>query len=297
MMGTLYDVETQTINYHLKKVFGDSELEEASVIRKFRITAADGKSYDIQHYSLPAIIAVGYKVNSERAVQFRKWATGKGAHAWVFFASRISARDARRLGTAIISHTCARTRQLKLESYDRLFPNQDTMPKGGFGNLIALPLQKWPRESGYSVFVDADLRPYPDQWGFLASIQPMAAHDIEPTILRATGGTHPLDVTFIEDEDRRSVIRRDPETVQGQIGAGPDGDADPPRWSAANHLHAVRANPLHGGQAGRSASRSGSAASISPRTDRTAHRCRHPGRFSASRQGSGQNRSHRRRGA
>ncbi len=76
MMGTLYDVETQTINYHLKKVFGDNELEEASVIRKFRITAADGKNYDTQHYSLHAIIAVGYKVNSERAVQFRKWATG-----------------------------------------------------------------------------------------------------------------------------------------------------------------------------------------------------------------------------
>ena len=75
MMGALYDVETQTINYHLKKVFSDSELEEASVIRKFRITAADGKSYDTQHYKLAAIIAVGYKVNSERAVQFRKWAT------------------------------------------------------------------------------------------------------------------------------------------------------------------------------------------------------------------------------
>jgi hypothetical protein len=74
--------------------------------------------------------------------------SGKGAHAWVFFASRVSARDARRLGTAIISHTCARTRQLKLESYDRLFPNQDTMPKGGFGNLIALPLQKWPARAG-----------------------------------------------------------------------------------------------------------------------------------------------------
>ena len=127
--------------------------------------------------------------------------SGKGAHAWVFFASRVAARDARRLGTAIISHTCARTRQLKLESYDRLFPNQDTMPKGGFGNLIALPLQKWPRENGCSVFVDADLRPYPDQWAFLASIQPMAAHDIEPTILRATGSVHPLDVTFIDDED------------------------------------------------------------------------------------------------
>jgi hypothetical protein len=75
MMATLYAVETQTINYHLKKVFSDSELEEDSVIRNFRITAADGKNYDTKHYKLPAIIAIGYKVNSERAVQFRKWAT------------------------------------------------------------------------------------------------------------------------------------------------------------------------------------------------------------------------------
>jgi hypothetical protein len=76
MMGVLYDVETHTINYHLKKVFSDSELQENSVIRDFRITAADGKNYNTKHYNLSAIIAVGYKVNSERAVQFRKWATG-----------------------------------------------------------------------------------------------------------------------------------------------------------------------------------------------------------------------------
>lgn len=76
MMGVLYDVETHTVNYHLKKVFADNELQEDSVIRNFRITAADGKTYDTQHYNLSAIIAVGYKVNSERAVQFRKWATG-----------------------------------------------------------------------------------------------------------------------------------------------------------------------------------------------------------------------------
>lgn len=76
MMGLLYDVETHTVNYHLKKVFADGELQEGSVIRNFRITAADGKTYDTQHYNLSAIIAVGYKVNSERAVQFRKWATG-----------------------------------------------------------------------------------------------------------------------------------------------------------------------------------------------------------------------------
>jgi len=76
MMGVLYDVETHTINYHLKKVFADSELEEDSVIRDFRITAKDGKNYHTKHYKLTATIAVGYKVNSERAVQFRKWATG-----------------------------------------------------------------------------------------------------------------------------------------------------------------------------------------------------------------------------
>lgn len=76
MMGLLYDVDVRTISYHLKNVFADKELEENSVIQFFRITAADGKSYDTQHYNLSAIIAVGYKVNSERAVQFRKWATG-----------------------------------------------------------------------------------------------------------------------------------------------------------------------------------------------------------------------------
>ncbi|MBU6489359.1 MAG: DEAD/DEAH box helicase family protein [Burkholderiales bacterium] len=127
--------------------------------------------------------------------------SGQGAHAWIFFSAKVSARDARRLGTDIISHTCSRTRQLQLSSYDRLFPNQDTMPKGGFGNLIALPLQKRSRESGRSVFVDTDLHPYADQWAFLTSIEPMAPQDIEPTILRATGNTHPLDVTFIDDED------------------------------------------------------------------------------------------------
>ena len=147
--------------------------------------------------------------------------SGKGAHAWVFFASRVAARDARRLGTAIISHTCSRTRQLKLESYDRLFPNQDTMPKGGFGNLIALPLQKRPRGSGCSVFVDADLRPYPDQWAFLASVRPMAPHDIEPTILLATGGVHPLDVTFIEDEELATPWKRQSTSIKKLAGQMP----------------------------------------------------------------------------
>ena len=75
MMGLLYGIEIPTINYHLKKIFEDNELDEDSVIRNFLITADDGKTYNTKHYNLSAIIAVGYKVNSERAVQFRKWAT------------------------------------------------------------------------------------------------------------------------------------------------------------------------------------------------------------------------------
>lgn len=75
MMGELYNVNVRTINEHLQKIFKDNELQNEAVIRNFRITASDGKNYNTQHYNLSAIIAVGYKVNSERAVQFRKWAT------------------------------------------------------------------------------------------------------------------------------------------------------------------------------------------------------------------------------
>ena len=147
--------------------------------------------------------------------------SGNGAHTWIFFTGSVSARDARRLGTAIISHTCARTRQLKLESYDRLFPNQDAMPKGGFGNLIALPLQKLPRENGCSVFVDADFRPYQDQWAFLAASVPMPAYDIEPIILRATGNAHPLDVTFIDEEDQKEPWKKSTSVSKKLVGPMP----------------------------------------------------------------------------
>ncbi|WP_346778710.1 DEAD/DEAH box helicase family protein [Burkholderia sp. Ac-20353] len=145
--------------------------------------------------------------------------SGQGAHAWIFFSSAIAARDARRMGSAIISHTCVQTRQLELSSYDRLFPNQDLLPKGGFGNLIALPLQKQPREHGYSVFVDDDFQPYADQWGYLASVHGMDGRDIEGVIFRATGGAHPLDVAFIAEEDQAEPWK--PPPTQPKRLAGP----------------------------------------------------------------------------
>ncbi len=134
--------------------------------------------------------------------------SGQGAHAWIFFADRVPAREARHLGTALISHTCARTRQLTLTSYDRLFPNQDRLPKGGFGNLIALPLQKAPRDNQCSLFVDRDWCAHPDQWAFLASLRLMSPRDIAPTILRGGGGVHPLDIAFIDEEDQAEPWKR-----------------------------------------------------------------------------------------
>jgi hypothetical protein len=134
--------------------------------------------------------------------------SGNGAHAWIFFAEPVPACSARQLGAALVSYTCNRTRQLSLTSYDRLFPNQDTLPKGGFGNLIALPLQKKPREQGRSVFVDEQLVPFADQWVFLATLQPLTAVELEKAIERASQGRSPLDVGFTVDEEENKPWER-----------------------------------------------------------------------------------------
>ena len=101
LMAMLYGVEVHTINYHIKKIFSDSELQETAVIRKFRITAPDGKQYTTNHYSLEMIIAVGFKVNSEKAVQFRKWVNGIAKEytikGWVMDSERL------KRGTPVLS--------------------------------------------------------------------------------------------------------------------------------------------------------------------------------------------------
>src|SRR3989442_586393 len=94
--------------------------------------------------------------------------SGNGAHVWFFFSAPVAAATARKMGCYIITETMSRRHQVSMESYDRLFPNQDTLPRGGFGNLIALPLQHGPRQRGNTVFVDAQFVPHPDQWKFLS---------------------------------------------------------------------------------------------------------------------------------
>jgi len=117
MMGELYGVNVRTVSEHLKNIFADNELEQEAVIRNFRITAADGKNYNTQHYNLSATIAVGYKVNSERAVQFRKWATGIikefTIKAYVMDDERLK-NDGSILGKKYFEQQLARIREIRL---------------------------------------------------------------------------------------------------------------------------------------------------------------------------------------
>ena len=108
--------------------------------------------------------------------------SGRGGHVWIFFDAPLPAGLARKLGAAILTRTMERRHQLGLDSYDRFFPSQDTMPKGGFGNLIALPLQQLPRSHGNSVFLAADFNPHPDQWTFLSGIQRTSLPEIETLV-------------------------------------------------------------------------------------------------------------------
>jgi superfamily II DNA or RNA helicase/very-short-patch-repair endonuclease len=111
--------------------------------------------------------------------------SGRGGHVWLFFEDAIPAALARRLGSHLLTEAMEDRPDIGLDSYDRLFPNQDTMPQGGFGNLIALPLQKNPRDQNNSVFVDDDVMPWADQWAFLATVGKITRSDVERIVQEA----------------------------------------------------------------------------------------------------------------
>ncbi len=123
---------------------------------------------------------IGVDVGIERS------RSGKGAHAWIFFTSPVPARAARTLGTIILTRSMDMRHSMPLKSYDRFFPNQDYLPKGGFGNLIALPLQKVPREGGNTVFIGDDLMAHEDQWGFLSRIRVLSPFELDGLNRRCT---------------------------------------------------------------------------------------------------------------
>src|ERR1700682_3474535 len=132
--------------------------------------------------------------------------SGNGAHIWLFFDRTVLAADARRLGCGLLTRTMERRHEIGLDSYDRLFPSQDTMPKGGFGNLIALPLQRGPREQGNSVFLDELFRPHADQWKFLQSVQRLPTDMLARMIQEIAPGGNTIGVHLSFPEEGRDEV-------------------------------------------------------------------------------------------
>jgi len=157
--------------------------------------------------------------------------SGNGAHLWIFFETAIPAALARKLGAHLLTVTMDRRPDIGLDSYDRFFPNQDTLPKGGMGNLIALPLQKRPRANGNTVFLDDRLTPWPDQWSFLSKLVRLNEERVASLVRDAEQSGNVVGVRMIlDDEDaeapwmappsrrRRDVQGPIPETIEIVVG-------------------------------------------------------------------------------
>jgi len=168
-----------------------------------------------------AFLAVCHELNVPAALERSR--SGKGGHIWIFFERAIPATTARKLGSLILTRTMELRHLIGLDSYDRFFPNQDTMPKGGFGNLIALPLQKRPRADNNSVFVDGGFRPYPNQWSFLAAVNRMPAEAVDALVQDAQGHGDLIGVRFSasEDEDVQPWMQPPSRTQADRIVPGP----------------------------------------------------------------------------
>lgn len=140
----------------------------------------DGEGW---HDDVKALINVVKKLSLPVAIERSR--SGNGAHLWFFFERAIPATQARRLGSHLLTEAMEARPEIGLASYDRMFPNQDTLPKGGFGNLIALPLQKAARDANNSMFIDEAFEPIPDQWAFLGNLPKVAAQKITQIVSHA----------------------------------------------------------------------------------------------------------------
>lgn len=150
-----------------------------------------------------ALDALGYLAACERhgiSAYLERSQSGKGGHVWIFFSAPVPAVSARRLGTFLLRETMESRAEMTLASYDRLFPSQDVLPKGGFGNLIALPLQKPRRAEGNTEFLDGQMRPWPDQWAFLSRITRVSPPQLDEFLGHLTAvavGPGSVDVTSL----------------------------------------------------------------------------------------------------
>jgi superfamily II DNA or RNA helicase len=158
--------------------------------------------FDGEHWAADALAFMETCRLSGVPAALERSRSGVGGHVWIFFSRPIPARDARKLGAILLTETLERRPELGFASYDRLFPSQDTLPQGGFGNLIALPLQRRPRDYGNSVFVDRNLHTYKDQWAFLASVVRLTPEEVYIRIEAAEARDRVLAVRMpVADED------------------------------------------------------------------------------------------------
>ena len=127
--------------------------------------------FDKENWAADALTVIETCVAKGVPAALERSRSGNGGHVWIFFSEPVAARLARQLGSTLLTATMERRPEISFSSYDRFFPSQDVMPTGGFGNLIALPLQRKARENADSLFVDQGLRPYDDQWAFLSSLE------------------------------------------------------------------------------------------------------------------------------
>ncbi len=155
--------------------------------------------------------------------------SGNGVHVWILFSEPIKAQTARRLGNTVLTAAMEREGRMSFKSYDRFFPNQDFLPEGGFGNLVALPLQGQARKNGNSVFVDDDFNPYPEQWAYLQGMQRISSVQVD-SALALYGCREPLGPLSKTSEsapwerpDAKITVREDfPKLSRLQQSAHPD---------------------------------------------------------------------------
>lgn len=218
-------------------------VSDASIERHLRGTASDGTPFVMGVYPMLAddgcwflaadfdegewlrdVNAFGQTCRRHGVpVAIERSRSGNGAHAWIFFAEALPAALARRLGFFLITETMESLPDIGFKSYDRFFPSQDTMPAGGFGNLIALPLQGLARNSGNSVFIDETCSPYRDQWAFLSAIEPMVRSKVDRLVDEANASGKILAVRVpLVDEDEEPWLappsrRRPPPAIEGPL--------------------------------------------------------------------------------
>jgi len=195
-------LDKQVIYEHLsgKKVIGLYPLLEGNTCY---LLAADFDKTDWQS-AVQAMAKACNEYHLPHALEISR--SGNGAHLWVFFSEAVQAKDARALGFGLLDKAMDIYPSISFESYDRLFPNQDIMPEGGFGNLIALPLQYQARQAGNSLFVDDQLKPYSDQWTFLSQLESLSGSQLNK-ILKSINPGNMNSMAEIKPWEQGTVIK------------------------------------------------------------------------------------------